>query len=304
LLDSLLQEIFYCTELGTMGGGGDLFDVFKHQVACCLKLLNLLGDTEKARAIRYLEEAVERSRRGVKRNANVLTARRMTNNGPEDVKPDLNKLIKPDPEANLPPAPNPLIEKSVKIPAVKLTTGSQTNDAFDSLLENNNLTVKVKTEPNPDNPGEINKKKKGPMFMCTHCHQKFGRNEQDHAFHIKLVHNIPCRFCILTFTTQQSYGNHCRTVHVEEAGKLDTFNCNLCIKIFLRLNAYLKHMSRDHNYTCDECGTVFASDALLNDHAKINHTNIKSAHPSQVSVKSEPLKTKAEISWEKFIKLE
>ena len=289
-----------------MAGGGDLFDVFKHQVACCIKLLNLLGDTERARAIRYLEEAVERNRRGVKRNANALTVRRTTSE-PEDVKPDLRKLIKPDPEANLSPAPNPLIEKSVKIPAVKSTTGSQTNDAFDSLIENNNLTIKVKTEPTFDSPGtggENNKKKKGPMFMCTHCHQKFGRNEQDHAFHIKLVHNIPCRFCILTFTTQQNYGNHCRAAHVEEAAKLDTFNCNLCTKIFLRLNAYLKHMSRDHNSTCDECGTVFASEALLNDHMKMTHPNIKNAFHNELSVKSEPVKTKAEISWDKFIKLE
>eukprot|EP00090_Calanus_glacialis_P002332 TRINITY_DN11736_c0_g1_i1.p1 TRINITY_DN11736_c0_g1~~TRINITY_DN11736_c0_g1_i1.p1 ORF type:complete len:313 (-),score=64.49 TRINITY_DN11736_c0_g1_i1:420-1316(-) len=293
-------------------GGGGMFDVFKHQVACCLKLLNLLGDSERARAIRYLEEAVERSRRGVKRSSNAISTMKSTSQSAADVKPDLRKLIKikPDPDENLPPATNPLIEKSVKLAAVKSNTGSQTNDAFENLVENNNITIQVKKEPNSDTqelPGDASKKKKGPLFMCTHCHQKFGRNEQDHAFHIKLVHNIPCRFCSLTFTTQQSYGNHCRAGHVEEAARMDTFNCNLCTKIFLRLNAYLKHMSRDHNSTCDECGTVYASDSLLKDHMKNTHPlilNIKKDPHTQLFVKSESVKTTAEISWDKFIKKE
>lgn len=95
----------------------------------------------------------------------------------------------------------------------------------------------------------------------------------------------PCVICLKEFDTQEAMASHMR-IHKNELETLE-FPCNLCDKVFRKLNELTRH-SKTHtenkNYKCQICAKVFSQGSHLIDHLN-RHSGLR-PHVCNICAKS------------------
>jgi len=114
--------------------------------------------------------------------------------------------------------------------------------------------------------------------FCEECGKEFSDFKQ----HRKTVHDgikpmckagfCPYEGCNFFHMKKLMRENHINVVHLNLPKK--TFPCEICGKAFAEPRGVTLHIRKDHSkerpYECDECGTTFATNSLLNQHKQIH----------------------------------
>lgn len=118
---------------------------------------------------------------------------------------------------------------------------------------------------------DVNKKPYAcEIFDCFHRFtnpESLQRHQIIHSGMISKVASEPCVICSKEFDTQEAMASHMR-IHKDDMMKID-FSCNLCDKVFTKLNDLTRH-SRTHvvnkNFKCNICSKMFSQGSHLIDH--------------------------------------
>lgn len=119
-------------------------------------------------------------------------------------------------------------------------------------------------------------------FVCNICEQKFNtktilnsHKKIDHNINKKDNDNFKCDLCIQSFLTKRSYISHIRKKHTKY--KCEECHCQYNQKRNLLVHYRQKHLPENErpSYTCTHCGRSCMTNALLQDHIRIHHTNEK-----------------------------
>lgn len=116
-------------------------------------------------------------------------------------------------------------------------------------------------------------------FVCNHCEKVFETkhllNRHKKNVHNKSSSNLMCDICVEKFPTKRSYLSHIRKKHTKY--KCEQCDCQYNQKRNLLVHCRQKHLPENErpSYTCTECGRSCMTNALLQDHIRIHHTNEK-----------------------------
>lgn len=136
-----------------------------------------------------------------------------------------------------------------------------------------------------------NHNKEFVKFSCEDCGKQY-KSQQGLAMHTEIVHEkkdkpkLPCSYCDAIFSTKSNFNRHMRTVHEEDATKINVdflppmkelpkFQCLDCNAMFKRKDHLKRHIKCTHDniqeFSCSLCSKKFQRKDILSRHMKWMH---------------------------------